>query len=384
MITLSNNQDCAGCEACIQACPTTCITPRKDSEGFTYPSFDISRCINCNLCQKVCPQLVPDLAKTPILTLAAVHQNQTVRLESSSGGVFSALAEKIIEEGGIVYGAAFNDNWEVIHIGVDCMDKIKLLRSSKYVQSKIGKTFIDVKSQLNSKRLVLFTGTPCQISGLRLFLRKTYPNLLTIEVACHGVPSPLIWDTYLQHFKKKNNIGSIQFRDKSRGWSNYRFRILDLNKKTIYQKKNVYDPYMSCFLRHLSVRPSCFNCKSKAGVSDADILLGDLWGCDELSPKFDDNFGTSLVLVYSDNGKELLQKINIKTHKIDYNAAIAHNPAIIRSIMPSEQRQLFWAEFADAKDPYRIIHNFGRPLAPTKIQFIKTITYRYISKFLKK
>lgn len=382
MLIIKDKSECCGCESCIQACPTQCISPRRDSEGFIYPKVDVSKCINCGLCERVCPQLLEENSRKPIKSLAAINYSKEVRFKSSSGGVFTAIACKVIEEGGIVFGACFDENWNVVHARVEEVSELGKLRSSKYVQSRIDTTFAEVRENLRAGRQVLFSGTPCQVSGLKLFLRKPYSNLLTIEVACHGVPSPLVWDTYLKHKIDKQRIGSIMFRDKSRGWENYQLKITDKENRTVYKKGSIYDPYMSCFLRNISIRPSCFHCNSKSGRSGADILLGDLWGCEEIAPDFFDNKGTSLVLVYSENGANWLNKCKINSDEIDYEIAISRNNAIVRSVPHCSERAVFWNDFKNNTSKYNIIERYGQSLASTRLQLFKTAVYKLYKKYL--
>jgi len=305
-------------------------------------------------------------------TLAAINGDISIRKASSSGGVFSALASTIINKGGIVYGACFTDKWSVTHTSTGTIDGLRKFRSSKYVQSKIGDVYLDVKKNLQRQRYVMFTGTPCQISGLRKFLKKDYPMLFTVEIACHGVPSPEVWRSYLNHFLAKGDIENISFRDKSRSWEGYRLTIKDKRNHTLYSKQSIYDPYMSCFLRHLSIRPSCFSCKSKAGRSGADILLGDLWGCAELAPSYNDHQGASLVLVYSDKGMTLVAESDLYTEAISYANATKYNSAILKSVAKPDDRALFGSAFSECSDGFNVIKEFGKPLAPSKYIIMKT------------
>ena len=188
---------CCGCAACEQRCPTSCIVMREDEEGFLYPQTDTSKCIDCGLCEKVCPVLNQGEKRKPLHVYAAKNTKTRIRLQSSSGGIFTHIAEQIIQKNGVVFGARFDENWAVEHACTETLEGLAAMRGSKYVQSRIGRTYRQAKEFLESGRPVLFSGTPCQIRGLKLFLAKEYENLLTVDLVCHGVPSPEIWRQYL-------------------------------------------------------------------------------------------------------------------------------------------------------------------------------------------
>ena len=213
MINIEDKKQCCGCSACVQRCPKQCIVMKEDEEGFLYPVADKDVCIDCNLCEQVCPVLRQREEREPLDVYAAFNKNEEVRMQSSSGGVFTALAESIIKEGGVVFGARFNEDWEVVHDYVETVEGLSAFRGSKYVQSRIGCTFSQAEQFLKQGRKVLFSGTPCQIAGLKLFLRKEYENLLSVDFICHGVPSPGVWRQYLNEFialmgNKKNSVFS--------------------------------------------------------------------------------------------------------------------------------------------------------------------------------
>ena len=245
MINIEDKKQCCGCSACVQRCPKQCIVMKEDEEGFLYPVADKDVCIDCNLCEQVCPVLRQREEREPLDVYAAFNKNEEVRMQSSSGGVFTALAESIIKEGGVVFGARFNEDWEVVHDYVETVEGLSAFRGSKYVQSRIGCTFSQAEQFLKQGRKVLFSGTPCQIAGLKLFLRKEYENLLSVDFICHGVPSPGVWRQYLNEFialmgNKKNSVFSpskpmvlnsirdisrIEFRNKRLGWKKFSFAL---------------------------------------------------------------------------------------------------------------------------------------------------------------
>lgn len=192
MIEIKDKKDCCGCSACVQKCPKQCISLKEDNEGFLYPEVDKSMCINCGLCEKVCPVLHQGESRKPLKVYAAKNQDEEIRRQSSSGGIFTLLAEKTIQDGGVVFGARFDEHWEVKHDYTETIEGLAAFRGSKYVQSRMEDNYRKAEMFLKQGRKVLFSGTPCQVAGLKRFLRKYYGNLLTIDMVCHGVPSPLV------------------------------------------------------------------------------------------------------------------------------------------------------------------------------------------------
>lgn len=367
MIEIKEKSSCCGCNACGQICPKQCISMKRDEEGFLYPTVDSTTCINCGLCEKVCPILNQSDSKKPIVVYASKNKDENIRLKSSSGGIFTLLAERIISEGGVVFGAKFDQNWNVIHDYTETYDGINAFRGSKYVQSIIGNNYKLAKQFLDDDRKVLFSGTPCQIAGLKKYLRKEYGNLLTVEVVCHGVPSPMIWEDYLNYrikqFADKQYINSpsndsgltitdIFFRDKTNGWNKYNFRIRYNIKDSItqhyYQKTEInparLDLYMNGFLNNLYIRPSCYQCIAKQGKSNTDISIADYWNVQSVHKRFDDNKGCGLILLYTNKATEYYNNIScaVESIKSQYDKAIMYNHAIIGSATAPALRDEFW------------------------------------------
>lgn len=376
MITHLHKEECSGCEACAQICPRHCISMATDEDGFVYPKTDSTECSNCGLCEKICPIINLNTEREPIKVYAGKNEDDSIRLKSSSGGIFHVLASMIIKEGGAVFGAKFNENWEVIHDYTDTIEGIQPFLGSKYVQSRIKNCYNVVEQFLRSSRKVLFSGTPCQIAGLKNYLRKKYSNLITIDIVCHGVPSPLIWQSYLQQQSSQKPI-YVSFRDKSTGWDSYSLCIKTL-QKTI-KRKAVDDNYMRCFIGNLSLRPSCYECKFKCGRSHSDITLGDYWGIKQITPQLNDNIGTSLILANTLTGLELINSLNIHFEQIPYNKVIKYNPSIVKSSPLNDTLRLdFWQDFHTKGA--KAIHKYGKKFAPSLILRIK-IT---IAKLLKR
>ena len=371
MIQILDKSQCCGCTACVSICPKQCITMREDEEGFLYPVVDSSHCIDCNLCKKVCPELYPKEMREPLHVYAAKHKNEQVRLASSSGGIFTLLAEKIIDEGGVVFGVRFNNNWDVIHDYTETMEGLAVFRGSKYVQSYMGDCYLKAKSFLEQGRKVMFTGTPCQIAGLKNFLRKDYDNLLTVDVVCHGVPSPKVWQVYLDEIARKGGknsvlshpivekteINHIDFRSKSIGWKKFSF-ALTLSKATADGEKNTVllssvfteNLYMNVFLSNLSLRLSCYACPAKAGKSGSDITIADFWGIEDVLPDFEDDKGISLVLSYSEKGGRWLAGLDCECIEVDYRSAQRMNPSISSSVSKPINRAFFFRQLIRKKN----------------------------------
>lgn len=387
MIIIKETDKCCGCSACAQVCPKQCIKMEADKEGFLYPVIDKSVCADCGKCEKACPNNSKigestDGAPNKITTMAAINPDQSTRMKSSSGGIFSLLAEKGINEGGAVFGAVFDEDWSVRHTMAETMEQVVLMRGSKYVQSTIGNTFSQVREELDKGRQVLFSGTPCQVKGLHSFLGRVYPNLLSVDFICHGVPSPMVWQKYLEdvvgylkHSTSKNvaqsigkhSIRNISFRDKQFGWKDYGF-CLDFvaQKKTavsvgwsglsssvgtapypdnesMFSLRCTYDedPFMQAFLGDVCLRPACYSCNAKAGRSGSDITLGDFWGIGKIDRDLDDDKGISLVMTNTEKGALVLKQTGARLQSVPSAAALAYNPSFANSTILPPYRDLF-------------------------------------------
>lgn len=354
MITIKEKRECCGCGACVQVCPKQCICISADNEGFLYPQVDSTICTNCRLCEKVCPSLNVNGPIPPLIVYAAKCRNENIRMKSSSGGIFTLLAERIISEGGVVFGAKFDESWNVVHDYTETIAGLEAFRGSKYVQSVIGNNYRKAKQFLGEGRKVLFSGTPCQIAGLKKILKKEYTNLLTVDVVCHGTPSPLIWQDYLTYRRTrailKNKvelpqIADISFRDKTSGWKNFGFKICfsDSCQITPFNK----DLFMRGFLKNLYIRPSCYYCVARQGGSGSDISIADYWGAQSIHPELDDDKGVGLVLIYSKQGLTIFDQIknNITYIVSNYDKAVKYNPCIVSSVEVPAYRNEFWKEY---------------------------------------
>ena len=379
MIDITDKKKCSGCYSCINICPKKCMVMKIDREGFWYPKVDKNNCIECGLCEKRCPILNDMRIENNPKAYACYNKNEQIRDESSSGGIFTLFASCIIDKGGIIYGAAFNDNFEVEHIKVTKKKDLVKLRGSKYIQSKLKNTYSEIKEFLNQNKIVYFSGTPCQIDGLLCFLNKKYDNLICQDIVCHGVPSLKVWKHYLEKFELEDNA-RILFRDKSTGWDSYSFTIEQKNKFTQLSSQN---EYMKVFLKNLCLRPSCYDCHSKTLQRNSDITLADFWGIKNVCPElYDNNKGTSLVFVNSKKGKELFEKIkdNIIYQEVDINVASKYNPSSFKSVNIPKNRNKFMNEIFD-NDFDNIAKKY------TKVGYIHKIKNKFyvlIYKLLKK
>ena len=297
-IKIQDNTKCTGCFVCESVCPKECITMKEDMEGFLYPQIENDKCINCELCIKKCPILSPKSTERGYKTVsyAAINKDEKIRADSSSGGLFSAIAEVVMKENGV-------------------------------------------------GRLVFFTGTPCQIGGLYSYLNKDYNNLLTADLICHGVPSPKVWKKYLEYRRKvaKSDIAHISFRQKKYGWNKYSMYFGFCNN-TAYLSEHDDDPFMKCFLGDYCLRPSCYYCKYKTEKRYADITLADFWGIESIYPEMFDDKGTSLIILHSLKGQKCLDSISDKLilREYPYDDIQKYNSAYLKSVDEPNERQYFF------------------------------------------
>lgn len=313
---------CTGCTACFSICPKNAITMVENEEGFKYPVIDNSKCIDCQMCKKTCPVLKSNQKESLNECYAAFSKNKEIRENGSSGGIFQILAENVLKKGGIVIGAAFDEKFVLSHTPIDKYQDLDKLLGSKYVQSDMKKIYKYVKEKLKD-RLILFVGTPCQVAGLKSYIKLNDENLITIDFICHGVPSNKVFQKYIKEIEKKNGkkIDYYSFRNKRNGWKNYNTKIVVENNELIehHNKNN----YMKIFLWDLALRPSCYNCKFKLGNKYSDITLGDFWGIENMPQIMeDDDEGISSVIINTTNGKKFFEK---NTEKMFYNRCEIEN-----------------------------------------------------------
>ena len=348
IIDVIDKKKCTGCSACINNCPKQCIKLLRNNDGFLYPVINQLDCINCGQCDKTCPILnYPDLKKIETTAFAAHSLDDAIRCESSSGGIFSMIAKSILEKDGFIYGAAFNKDFQVQHICIDKESDLWKLRGAKYAQSNISSCFKQIKNHLDTGNYILFSGTPCQIAGLKSFLHIEYEKLFTVDFVCHGVPSPLVWEKYVQYRSDEDNAGvlpeKINLRDKKTGWSRYQYsNVYNYQEGNTYSVLNSDDLFMKLFVGDYINRTSCSDCHFKGYSRVSDITLGDFWGIWDILPDMDDNKGTSLVLVHSESGRQMMHKISdkIKAKEVTLQQASEQNPSLLISSAGKSNRNL--------------------------------------------
>lgn len=379
MIRIDRKENCTGCQACSVSCPKNCITMSDDHEGFLYPQIDSDKCIDCHLCEKICPVYSTEKRINQILSaVVAINKDDETRLASTSGGVFYLLARHIIESGGCVFGAALSSDLKVHHICIDAISEIKLLQGSKYVQSDVENSYQEVKKQLQSKRTVMFSGTPCQIAGLVRYLGKTYDNLITLDIVCHGIPSPYTFKTYLEYLQNKHRvkIKTCSFRNKKEGWRDYSFEYLTDTGKVFYESR-YRSGFLLSFLKNYTLRPSCYECKFKGMKKDSDITLADCWTIKKYYPDMDDDKGVSLVYINSQKGKELFYHVQDKMtyHKLD---SIDDNASLLLSAERPVDRDSFWENLNNHGWEWVKKEYFNEPFHASLIRFAKRIIKKSI------
>lgn len=350
-ICIDEKSDCCGCTACKNICPKGAIEMVEDSEGFKYPQINKDKCIDCGLCKKVCPILNNKKeVKHEQDGYVINNKDNQVRKESTSGGAFSAIANYVISKGGYVFGAAFEKDFTVTHQCVDNEKDLAKFRNSKYVQSSPEDTFKKVKELLKDNKLVCYSGTPCQIEGLRSYLQKDYENLILVDVVCRAVPSPKLLRVYLNYIKenKLNNedIERVAFRDKNK--YGYKYTLMTVkSKNNIYQEGIDTDPYLRAFFTGLAIRPSCENCKFKKQYRISDFTMWDCFNVEKFDKKLDDNIGTTRLLVQSEKGRKIFEEIkeNINYTKIENSVLIRGSRELINTTHNNPGRTKFFEDF---------------------------------------
>ncbi len=347
MIQIERAEDCCGCHACQNACPVGCITMVADREGFSYPQVDITACVDCGICNKVCPMSNDPCPGEAPLAFAVWNKDTEIRTESSSGGVFNALMVSTLNQNGVVFGAAFDDSMILSHQAVSNEAESIKLRGSKYLQSSIGSSYQEVKDFLKLGRRVLFSGTPCQVAGLYSYLGKDDENLLTCDLVCHGVPSPKVFALYLAEMERRHGakVTQVVFRRKDQGWKKFSV-AWSFENNTEYCKVFTEEPYMIGFLQNIDLRPSCHACHFSRLPRVADITLGDFWGVGQHHPEWDNDKGTSLILVQTEKGQRALEACQdfLVIHQADLDAAIHSNTCICGSVPPAVLRTAFFQD----------------------------------------
>lgn len=366
---------CCGCSACAVVCPKQCISMKADHEGFLYPEINHALCVQCGKCRKVCPVINQKSTHTEPDCYVAYSKEDSVRKQSSSGGMFTELARMTLEGDGIVFGAALDQNMKVHHQSAVSPEEIRPLQGSKYVQSDMEDTYQQVKEALATGRTVYFSGTPCQVAGLYTFLGYRPSNLTTQDIICHGVPSPLVWEKYVNTYPQ---VEAAEFRNKKYGWHYFSMHIRT-NKKNYYKRLDE-DFYLKLFLDNTILRPICYDCPLKKSGSQADITLADCWGLERVTDKVaDTDEGLSLVIVNTEHGKQVMDRLNtnnkVESVKVDSQKALASQTALRQSVKPNLARRAFFERLTreDFNDLMRNYYSVSfTEMLKIKYVFIKT------------
>lgn len=348
-----SKKDCCGCTACKSICPVQSINMIADEEGFLYPDINHEQCIGCGLCKRICAfqneNFTDDSCTLPEV-YAAKHKDNEVRKKSSSGGAFTAISDHILIKNGVVYGAAYDESFRVVHKRAQTTKERDELRGSKYVQSDLNNVFIDIKEDLTNDRIVLFTGTGCQAAGLISYLKNANVDtkkLITVDLICHGVPSPNIFQDYICYLERKNRskIKQYLFRSKVNGWGHTEEAVFE-NGRNDYTSK-LSQAHKELFYSDLCLRPSCHNCKYAYFTRPADITIADYWGVEKYFPKFYDTLGVSAILINTNKGKEVfLESADCMEYiKSNINDCASRQNNLHSPTPMNPQRAEFWSDY---------------------------------------
>ena len=390
MIDIKRKEDCVGCGACIDSCPKKAISWKTDIEGFWYPSVHPDLCVNCGLCEGVCPVITADkLNRTnegsvPVV-YAAYNTNDEVRFKSTTGGIYSALAEKMLENGGYIGGAVWTDNFQARHIVSDKPADLLRLRGSKYFQSDSTGLYSETKSLLKAGEKVLVCGCPCQMAALRSFLHfKEYNNLIILDFICCSINSPKLFRKYIDSLEVKFGGKCTNYHPKNKeygGWHKFAFKAT-FNNGAVYVKNGTEDDFTNCFIgTHIAARPSCFECRFKSIPRVSDITIADFWGIEDVDPEMDSPNGTSLVIINNDKGKAFYDSLGATVFSKDeaLESAAKENGHLYKSLSKSPiNRKKFYAVL-DKEGFDAAMKKYGKP----KLSFTHRIKHK-ISRFLSK
>ena len=364
-----DRENCCGCTACYSICPTKAISMKQDTEGFLYPSINLEKCIRCRKCLSVCGFKIDQryrgfcdqstensnngktensdfykdtMYQTPI-TFAVKHKSMEIRMDSRSGGIFTAISDYVLEHGGVVYGCVLTEDFMAIHVRAEEKETRNAMRGSKYIQSRLGECFHNVKLDLDNGKKVLFTGTSCQIEGLKKYLGHNNDNLWCVDIVCHGVPSPLVWQEYLKWQEQcgGGKVIKVDFRNKiDFGWKDHTESLTLDSGKRIHSKI-----FKTLFYKHSILRPSCYKCPYKDIIHPGDITIADYWGITDIAPNFDDNKGVNLVMINNDKGMDLFRCIQNDIDYIETRIEDSLQPPLKAPFSRPADRDQVWIDF---------------------------------------
>lgn len=395
MIEIKNKNNCCGCFACSSVCPKQCIQMVEDEEGFIYPEVNKDICVDCHLCEKVCPIInVEDDTPRTQRAFLLQHKDAQILKESTSGGAFTAIATWVIKHGGVVFGAAYDKDFQVTHQYVEKVEDLRIFRNSKYVQSNVGNAYSAALDYLKGNRIVCFSGTPCQLEGLMRFIRKTYDNLITVDVMCHAITSPKLFRSYVEMKKNELNVTpeNIVFRDKKPYGYQYSSMSIYSGGKQVYHEGVDNDVYLRSFFTNMNVRPSCYDCKFKKRYHLTDFTLWDCFMVYKFDKSLDNDKGVTRILANTDKASRILDEIRDQAVIVELNAdeAVAGVKEMKSSVRLNERRYALFKDIEDKKDGKRVWNKYYPTTIRTKFEkimrlfFVKTGLYTRLKKFIKK
>ncbi len=378
MINIKDKTGCCGCSACFNICPKNAIIMKPDNEGFLYPDIQEELCVNCGLCEKVCPIQNPmqEIQKEQTAYLFQ-NSNDRVREESTSGGAFTAIGEYVLNRGGVVVGAAYDEEFRIIHSIAESTFELRKFRNSKYAQSNMQDIYRQIRKLLDSGRFVCFSGTPCQVEGLLSFLRKKYDNLLCVDIVCHAVPSPKLWEKYLQYQSSKvKDATNILFRDKKPYGYKYSSMSIYKGNDVIYRNGVESDKMLRAFFSEIADRPSCYDCKFKKRYRESDITIWDCFEVYRFSQKLDDDKGTTRVLIHSESGRKVMDEVlkdNISL-QVSADALCVGVKEMVFSVKKNPKRDAFFADM----DKLETTEFFNKYFPDDGIMYLKKTARRIL------